>query len=283
MMVAGTTHPSFKSKKIIKQNTENFIIVPNKHEPIISQEVFDLVQERRKHRRRPLKTGEHDLFSGFLFCGDCDRRMYHVRGTTVQQKYFHYICSGSKKQPQACSSHYIRKAILTDYLKKEIQKAASYVSNHKKEFVKIFLSCRADEKKQKLEQLSAEISYCEKRSEELNFLLKNAYEDLSFQKISENQFNILSFQFEKECEENSNKYNKLMSQYQSDNDNFKNLNTFAEKIIKYTSLQTITPEILIELIEKILIFKRPIPHSSKQEPKIQIIFRYVGDISSLIK
>lgn len=146
-----------------------------------------------------------------------------------------------------------------------------------------FLNCCAIEKKQKLEQLSTEIAYCEKRSEELNFLLKKAYEDLSFQKISENQFDILSFQFEKECEENSNKYNKLMSQYHFDNDNFKNLNTFTEKITKYNCLETITPEILIELIEKILIFKRPVPHSSKYEPKIQIIFRYVGNISSLIK
>lgn len=278
-----TTRPSFKSKKIIKQSAENFIIVPNKHEAIISQEVFDLVQERRKHRRRPLKTGENDLFSGFLFCGDCGRRMYHVRGTTIQQKYFHYVCSGSKKQPKQCTSHYIRKTILQDYLKKEIQKAASYVLSHKKEFSETFLNCRVAEKKQKLERLSAEIEYCEKRSEELNFLLKKAYEDLSFQKISANQFDILSFQFEKECKENSDKYDKLMSQYHYNNDNLKNLNTFTEKIIKYTSLETITSELFIALIEKIFIFKRPVSHSSKQEPKIQIIFRYVGDISSIIK
>ena len=85
----------------------------------------------------------------------------------------------------------------------------------------LFRSCRTAEKKQKLERLSTEIAYCEKRSEELNFLLKKAYEDLSFQKISETQFDILSFQFERECEENSNKYNKLMSQYHFDSDNLK--------------------------------------------------------------
>lgn len=194
---------------------------------------------------------------------DCDRRMYYVRGTTIQQKYFHYVCSGSKKHPQQCSSHYVRKIILQDYLKKQIQKAASYISSHKKEFEQTFLNCRTAEKKQKLERLSTEIAYCEKRSEELNFLLKKAYEDLSFQKISETQFDILSFQFERECEENSNKYNKLMSQYHFDSDNLKNLNTFTEKIIKYISLETITSELLIELIDKIVIFKRSVPHSSK--------------------
>lgn len=277
-----TTRPSFKSKKIIKQSVENFIIVPNMHEPIISQEVFNLVQERRQHRRRPLKTGENDLFSGFLFCGDCGRRMYHVRGTTIQKKYFHYVCSGSKTQPQQCTSHYIRKIVLYDYLLKEIRRTAVYISKHKKIFEEAFLNCRVAEKNQKLQLLSDAIAECEKRSEELDFLLKKTYEDLSFQKISENQFDILSFQFEKEQKENSDKYNKLMSQYNSNSDILKNLNTFTGKIIKYVSLETITPEILIELIEKILIFKRPIPYSSKYEPDIQIIFRYAGNISRLI-
>ena len=54
-----------------------------------------------------------------------------------------------------------------------------------------------------------------------------------------------------------------MSQYHFDSDNLKNLNTFTEKIIKYISLETITSELLIELIGKIVIFKRSVPHSSK--------------------
>ncbi len=106
-----TTRPSFKSKKVIKQSSENFIFV------------FRI-----------------------SFLRDCDRRMYYVRGTTIQQKYFHYICSGSKKHPQQCSSHYVRKIILQDYLKKQIQKAASYISSHKKEFEQTFLNCRTAKK-----------------------------------------------------------------------------------------------------------------------------------------
>lgn len=278
-----TIRPSFKSKKVVKQKAEDFIIVPNMHEPIISQEVFDSVQERRKYRRRPLKTGENDLFSGFLFCGDCGQRMYHVRGTTIQKKYFHYICSGSKIQPPKCTSHYIRKTILYDYLLREIRETALYISRHKKEFEEAFLNCRMSEEKQRIRQLSEAIKTCEKRSDELNFLLKKTYEDLSFQKISDSQFEILSAQFEKERRKISDKYDHLVLQYNSHQDNMKDLNTFTGKILKYTALTEITPEILIELIEKIYIFKRPVPHSSKLEPDIQVIFRYTGNIHSLIK
>lgn len=91
-----TTRPSFKSKKVIKQSSENFIIVPNKNEAIISQEVFDLVQERRKHRRRPLKTGKNDLFSGFLFCGTVTEECIMCVGLLFSKNIFTMFAVAAK-------------------------------------------------------------------------------------------------------------------------------------------------------------------------------------------
>lgn len=167
-----TVRPSFKSKRVIKQSSDHFIIVPNMHEPIISEETFHLVQERRKYRRRPVKTGENDLYSGFLFCGDCHRRMYHVRGTTIPSKYFHYICSGSKTTPTICTAHYIRKEVLNDFILNYIRHTAIFVTTHKKAFEETYLNCRITEEKKKLSELSIQIQNCESRKEELIFCLK---------------------------------------------------------------------------------------------------------------
>ena len=49
----------------------------NVHEAIIDKDAWDLVQEARKHRRRPTKMGEMGLFSGLAYCADCGAKMDH--------------------------------------------------------------------------------------------------------------------------------------------------------------------------------------------------------------
>lgn len=49
----------------------------NTHEAIIDKDTWDLVQEARKHRRRPTKMGEMGLFSGLVYCADCGAKMDH--------------------------------------------------------------------------------------------------------------------------------------------------------------------------------------------------------------
>ncbi len=60
-------------------NIKNLICLPfeNTHEAIIDKDTWDLVQEARKHRRRPTKMGEMGLFSGLVYCADCGAKMDH--------------------------------------------------------------------------------------------------------------------------------------------------------------------------------------------------------------
>lgn len=277
-----TTRQSFKNRKIIKQSEDDFIIVRDRHEAIISDDIFSIVQERRHYRKRPIKSGEHDLYSGFLFCGTCHRRMYHVRGTTLDTRYHHYICSGSKKQPKQCTSHYIRKNVLTAFLISYIRQTAAFIIADKQKFEEHFLKCRTSEEKFRIAQLEQQIKQLEERENELTFLLKKTYEDLSFERISQSQFQLLSDQFEEELHNNSKLLKNLRVQFHTKTDLLQNLNKFTQKITQYNTIDEITPEILSTLIDKIYIYKRPIAYSSKYEPVIEISFYHVGIISSLI-
>lgn len=62
---------SMKSKSVVKNPREDWIIVDNCHEPVISQELWDTVQKILNSKHRPAKTGEVQMFAGLLYCADC--------------------------------------------------------------------------------------------------------------------------------------------------------------------------------------------------------------------
>ncbi len=66
---------SYKCKKHINNAKEDWVIFENTHEPIISQQDFDLVQELRKNKRKIQKCGEVNSFSGMVYCADCGSKM----------------------------------------------------------------------------------------------------------------------------------------------------------------------------------------------------------------
>ena len=96
-----------KKKKILPK--EKWIIVENTHEPIIEQEIFEMVQKLQKTRTKSTGSMEaNGLFSGMLYCADCKHAMlrkYARRGT---KGFIGYICKTYKTQgKQFCDSHSI--------------------------------------------------------------------------------------------------------------------------------------------------------------------------------
>ena len=66
-----------KSKKRLAAQPEDFLVVKNTHEPIISQEEYDLIQRLITSRRRgkPGNMGYDNIFSGIIKCADCGYAM----------------------------------------------------------------------------------------------------------------------------------------------------------------------------------------------------------------
>lgn len=65
-----THKKSYKNKKTVKNPKEEWLIFENTHEPIVTQQEFELVQELLKNKRRPTKHEEVNPFSGMVYCED---------------------------------------------------------------------------------------------------------------------------------------------------------------------------------------------------------------------
>ena len=91
-----TYSKSYKNKKRLENDRENWVIFKDVHEPIIERSVFEQVQQKRgKIRKRRTNDGGHNMFSGFLVCADCGSNLhFHFNHGNPEIKYFN--CSNYK-------------------------------------------------------------------------------------------------------------------------------------------------------------------------------------------
>ena len=70
----------YKVEKRVTLPREDWIVVPNTHQPLVSQQVFDRAQELLAVRSYAPQTGSGHLLTGLAFCGGCGSPMTYVRG-----------------------------------------------------------------------------------------------------------------------------------------------------------------------------------------------------------
>lgn len=107
-MVQGKSRKiNYKLKVSREIEPENWIKVEGTHEPIITREMFDCVQNLMKldTRTSPEKESIY-VFSGLLRCGDCGQNMVRRSVRKNGKQYFYYHCS-TFKSGEGCSSHNI--------------------------------------------------------------------------------------------------------------------------------------------------------------------------------
>ena len=103
------TTPSYKVHKRITRNTDEWVVIPDCHEPIIARSDFEQVQKVLALDTRTCKDDSVvQLFSGMVFCGDCGASMIRKTVPAGGKKYIYYVCSENKANKNVCSAHSIR-------------------------------------------------------------------------------------------------------------------------------------------------------------------------------
>ena len=81
-----TYKQSYKSKKTCYNPIEKQLVFENTHEAIIDVDTWERVQELRKNKRRPTRTGKTNLFSGIVRCADCGEKLYYCTGKNFEAR-----------------------------------------------------------------------------------------------------------------------------------------------------------------------------------------------------
>ena len=274
-----TYSKSYKNKKRLENDRENWAIFKDVHEPIIERAVFEQVQQKRgKMRKRQAKDGERSMFSGLLVCADCGSNLhFHFNQGNPEIKYFN--CSNYKGNRGTCgSTHYVRVDFLEQVVLGEIRRLTKYAGLYEDDFLKEVIghSRQAEETERRLKE--KELKSLLARDDELDGLFERIYEDNVSGKLSDDRFAKMSRRYEEEQKELSEKIKKLRSEIEKQNSRAASTDMFVSIVRKYTRARKLTPRMLNELVEKIEVYNAE-KNDGEWVQRLRIHYNCVGEMN----
>lgn len=247
-----TYSKSYKNKKRIDNDRENWVVFKDVHEPIIDRAVWEQVQQKRgTGRRRRTNDGAKNMFSGLLVCADCGNNLhYHFNQGNPEIKYFN--CSNYKGNRGTCTStHYVRVDFLEQVVLGEIKRLTKFASHYEDDFVKAVMGSSQQSVALDRKLKEKELAALQARDEELDGLFERIYEDNVSGKLSDDRFSKMSRRYEEEQKEISERIKTLRAEMDKLSSKTVTADMFISTVRKYTRAKALTPRMLNELIDRI--------------------------------
>ncbi|WP_312810577.1 recombinase family protein [Sedimentibacter sp.] len=278
-----TTTISYKNKKAVYHDASEQILVKNTHEALITQEQWDMVQELRQRKKRtPKQMDEPNLFSGLVFCMDCEKPLVLHRAHTMAAVKNNFMCyTYKKKGKEVCSSHYIREQDLTHIILDDLRRVTHFARQRESLFAEYINRKNSIELRKEINSLQRELDTTKRREVELTALFKRLYEDNVLGRVTNEQFRMLSADYNAEQKEVKASIPVKESRLQKLMDSASNVDAFIEKARRYTKITELTPEILRHFISRIEVGEKSTKYSRTAEQAIRIVYRDVGIMDSV--
>ena len=270
-----TYRKSFKMKKKLDKPKDEWKIFLNTHPAIIDREVFALVQELRRHRRRPAKSGIVSMFSGLLYCADCGEKLYYSVTNNYKREQAYFFCSAYRKNSEVCSAHYIREKVVEQLVLESMQRVLWYVQSYEKLFAQRQLEEFGEKQKKELAEKHRELDKAKLRVREIDGIIQKLYEDNATGKISDERFATMSMSLENEQSELKDHIPILEDELENAKIKTEGLQRFIDKAKQVTRPNTLTPELVHEFIEKIVV-SAPEYKDGKRCQEVAIYYNGVG-------
>ena len=267
---------SYKDKRKIEHPREECLVFENTHPAIISKEVWDIVQRVRKNKRRPTKMNEQNKYSGLVVCADCGKAMVLHRAHTMSADYNHFTCRTYKKDGEACTAHYIRECILDEIVLEDLRRVTAKAREHPQEFAEYLNSKQSAELQKEIRRLEKEKSTMQKRKAELDAIFKKLYEDSVLNRITSEQFQMLSASYTDEQAKLTEALPQREAEIQRLKETVSNTAAFLDKAKRYTDIQELTPELLRLFIQKIVVYEKEVKWSKHAPQTVEIHYADIG-------
>ena len=273
-----TYSKSYKLKRRIDNDRENWVVFKDVHPAIIERSIWEQVQEKRKkNRKRKTKDGDPCIFSGLLVCADCGHNLhFHFNQGNPEIKYFN--CSNYKGNRGTCgSTHYIRVDFLEQVVLGEIRRLTKYASRYENAFAEALMGHSQKNITAQRQAMQKDLYALQARDRELDILFEKIYEDNVSGKLSDERFARMGQRYEDEQKELADKIKTLETALETSASQTMTADLFLSIVRKYTRARKLTPRMLNELIEKIEVY-----HAQKVdgrwEQRLTIHYNCIGPI-----
>jgi DNA invertase Pin-like site-specific DNA recombinase len=282
--------PSYKDKYRIKNPQEDWVIFENTHEAIVDPETWQTAQKCRTVKRRTDTTGEANPLTGILYCADCGHRLFnHRRDAYERQSYYtgkmmkfgarnDYKCplsGGNGPYSESCTTHFITSNTANTLILEAIQRTTAFARENEAEFIKLLREASAVKQADTAKAHRRQIIKNEKRIAELNSLFRKTYEDYGAARLTEKRFELLSAGYESEQTELEKQTAEIKAQLTEFESDSVKADKFLELTKRYTDFSELTPAMLHEFVEKVIVHEGDRTSGTRQQ-RVDIYLNYIG-------
>ena len=279
-----TKTKGFFDKRRVPAEESDWIVVEHTHEPLVSQELWDTVHQMMKARRRENGSGHVQPFAGLVKCAGCGSSL-NASYDKKKGKYTGFSCWVYKNYgKQRCTSHAIGWQTLNRLVLEDIRRNAQVAKLAAARYVGVLLRAKLEKEKGETVRAERELKKAEKRIGELDKILAKLYEDQALGKISEARYQAMAPGYEAEQASLQERVSQLREQLAHTQEVQDNVEQFVPLIQKYTDIQELTPHILNELIEKIVVHEKKVEEDGSKSQMVEIHYKFVGciDLSAML-
>lgn len=273
-----TYSKSYKLKERLENPREKWEIHKDVHEAIIPREDWELIQKTfgdTKYRKP--KHIEKNMFCGYLKCSDC--------GANLNYKYTHdnpdnhyFSCRNKRAGNGLCSkTHHIRVDVITELVRRNLSEIVRFAAAFEDEFVKIVMDEQYKQIQIQQRKNQETLQTLLARNREVDVLYEKLFEEKILGSLTEDRFKKLSEKYEDEQAELTQRIRYMKKVVAEEQKHELNAEGFLQLVRKYTDIQELTPKILREFIDKVVVHHRE-KQGKETIQQVDIYYRFIGHV-----
>lgn len=290
-LLGKTKKASLKAKKKIALAKDEWIVTEATHEPLVSPEVFELVQQHMKAATK--KWQQYDqvrrsIFGGIAYCAHCGTAMCSAGSVYngEREKYWYLQCNNLPKRSAKRCDHpgRIKYSDLVEIVTRELNYFIDLSDEQIEEVIKkVQVDAEGGQKRAKQQQ---QINTLRRRQQQIDAMIEKLYRDNVDGKLADDRLERMVRNLEDECRDNDNKIAALereLTETALVADNYKK---FFALVSRASHIEVLTAENVQTFIERIEISERELPPGvsiagprTPYRQEIRIFYRFIGEVS----
>ena len=247
---------SFKSKRIVNNSADSWVIIPDTHEPIVSKETWDEAQRinssNQKENVRRNVQGEVSLFAGIVKCADCGGNMAFGNKKFKSYTQEFYRCGTYvQKGKEVCTTHKIDYHVLYQAVLEDIQRYAVLAVEDEQALIDKILKANDDFKVKSLSRYERNIREAKNRIKIIDGLLQSLFEEKVGGNVSAETFRRMAAKYEDEQRQLQDEVIQLENELEESKRVEQDLTGWIKRIKECLTIDSITRAIAVELIDRI--------------------------------
>jgi site-specific DNA recombinase len=288
-LLGKTKKASVKSKKKLQVPKDQWAITEDTHEPLISQELFDLAQfnlGRGSFHYRQYDHVRRSIFSGIVFCAKCGHALCSC-GTVYKgerEKYWYLSCNRQRQDiADPCTGVRIKYSDIIEVVRQDLNFLIDLSPEEKEAVVREAMRRAGDSKQIKSRQI--QLQKAQTRLTTIDKIIAKLYTDNAEGKIDDSRLERMLSELQRESV-GLEKTVASLSGIDPISETQQSYRAFFNLASKYTHIKELDRDTLVTFVKRIEVGPKVLPDgavkaSHRNQPfqqSVRIFYKFIGEL-----